>query len=97
MKPRNIHARLERLEAQAVPQDMPRFWITPSWCELTYAEGRPGEVFHRKADETQEAFMARVEASTDCPCLHGFKRLTNGEWERIAQEYHANNATHINS
>ncbi len=92
MRPRNLSARLEALESRTAPQDIPRFWLTPSWCELTYAEGRVGEIFHREPSESKEAFVARVEASTTSTVLHGFKPLTNEEWEQIAQAHYANRA-----
>ena len=81
-----LRSRLARLEA-AHPkmEDMPRFWVTPSWCELNYAEGHPGEVFHREPEESKEAFMVRVEASTNCPCLLGFKPMTSEQLETITQ------------
>ena len=88
MKPRSLSARLERLEAQAEPHCMPRFWITPSWCPLTYAEARAGEIFYREPDESEEAFVERVERSTTATVIHGFKPLTSEEWERIAREHY---------
>jgi len=82
---RSLTHRLERLEAQAEPRDMPCLWMLLSAPDELISEAHGcGRSISRAPNETWPEFKARAEAELHCQYLTGTSPMTTERWQEWA-------------